>query len=177
VPLWGGPCRNLVHFDGRSLTLSGLIGPEALNLSLGSVGVKREVVQVASELAQTFDQLQFSNCQKIEQVPANSPERVKLIYEAIESEKQLLQLALLTKALAISPNSDRLQQAIVNWVASSARRAAELVPALSSPGLTRGGPARGGLQARLEEASKAEPRLRTAMRRGSPFDLSEVLKA
>lgn len=178
VPLWGGPCKNLVHFDGRSLTLSGLIGPEALNLSLASLGVKREVVQVATELAQTFDELQFSNCQKIEQVPQNSPERIKLIYQAIESEKELLRLALLTKALAISPNSERIQQAIVDWVASSARSADELAPKPASPGLTRGGPPPPTkLQVALEKATDAEPRLRAAMRRGTTFDLSEVLKA
>jgi len=130
---------------------------------------------VAGEIAQALDELQVSNCQKIEQIPKDSPERIKLIYLAVESERQLVQLALLTKMLAISPNSERLQRAIVDWVASSAKRADELSARQPSAGLTR----RSGtkFQSKIEEALRAEPRLRSAMRRESPFDLSEILDA
>jgi hypothetical protein len=179
LPFFGGPCRQLVKYDGLSLDLSGLglAGAGPLKFNIGEVHAGRELVQVASEIAQLLDAAQYSNCIKIEQTPKNSPERIKLIYEAMESERQLVQLALLTKLIMAQPNSEHLQKALADWVASHATRTQELSVQVQETATKRGlqVPTQAAISSSLEKAKKAEPRLAEAIRRNASFDMQKVL--
>jgi hypothetical protein len=179
MPIFGGPCKQLVKYDGYSLDLSGLgvSGPEPLKLDLGHLQIKRELMQVASEIAQLLDAVQYSNCVKIEQTPKDSPERIKLIYQAMESERQLVQLTLLTKLIIAQPNSEHLQKALAEWVASHATRAQELSNQVQKTSLRRGTrlPDSATINSSLERAKKAEPRLAYAIQRKASFDMEKVL--
>jgi ATP phosphoribosyltransferase regulatory subunit HisZ len=82
---------------GVSLDLTGLnipmlttIGSGPLSFALGHLQIKRELIQAAAEIAQLLDAAQFANSTKINMVPKNSPERLKLINQAMENEAQLL---------------------------------------------------------------------------------------
>lgn len=158
--------------------MSGLGGPDAFNLAIGSLNLKREVVQAAVELVQLLDTLQYSNCVKIEQLPRDSPERVGIINEAMESERHLIQFTLLSQLLLKAPNSERLQQAFADWLAAQARRVGAL-PA-GQPVRRRGRnatmPGESKVQKSLRVALKAEPRLQRAVRRREPFDFQKVLE-
>jgi hypothetical protein len=162
MPLFGGPCKHIVNYDGRSLDLSGLAltGSEKLKFELGQLKIKRELVQTASEIVQILDAAQYSNCIKIEQTPKDSPERMKLIFQSMESERQLVQFALLTKLLIAQPNSEQLQKGFVDWLASIAPQTKELTSqvapstkrALRTPSATT-------LASSFKRARDAEPQL------------------
>lgn len=179
MPIFGRRCRQLVKYDGISLDLSGLglTGGESLKFELGQLKVKRKLIQAASEIVGLLDAVQYSNCVKIEQTPKDSPERIKLIHQAMESERQLVQFTLLTKLIMAQPNSEHLQKALVDWVASLAVRTQELslqvqrIPMkrrMRMPNLTT-------INSSLERAKKDEPRLADAIQRKASFNMENVL--
>ena len=120
--IFGGPCKHLVDYQKESLSLSGFSGPDKVNVKFGDLKIDPKVMQTAAEITQLYDAMQYSDCMRIEQLPKNSPDRVKLTHEVLENEHQIVQLALLIKVLALSPNSEKLQQAIVDWIAAQANR-------------------------------------------------------
>jgi len=179
MPIFGRRCKQLVKYDGISLDLSGLglTGGESIKFELGQLKVKRKLMQVASEIAQLLDAVQYSNCVKIEQTPKDSPERVKLIYQAMESERQLVQLTLLTKLIMAQPKSEHLQKALAEWVASLAVRTQELSVQVQRTTVRRRMrlPTSATINSSLERAKKDEPRLAEAIQKRAIFDMEKVL--
>lgn len=179
MPIFGRRCKQLVKYDGISLDLSGLglTGGESLKFELGQLTVKRKLMQVASEIAQLLDTVQYSNCVKIEQTPKDSPERIRLIHQAMESERQLVQLTLLTKLIIAQPNSEHLQKALAEWVASLSVRTQELSLQVQEIPMKRGmrAPNLATINSSLERAKKDEPRLAEAIQRKASFDMENVL--
>ncbi len=177
MPWFGGPCRELVKYTGGSLTLSGLAGPDSFDLALGSLNLKREVVQAAVELVQLLDTLQYSNCVKIEQLPRDSPERVRIINDAMDSERHLIEFTLLSQLLLKAPSSERLQQAFADWLAAQALRVGALPSGQPVRRRERSGttPKESEIQKSVRAALRAEPRLQRAVRRKEPFDFQKVI--
>jgi hypothetical protein len=113
----GGPCKQMVKYDGTSLDLSGLslpalAGSGPLSFALGHLQIKHELMQAAAEIAQLLDAAQFANCTKINMVPKDSPDRIRLINQAMESETQLVKFSLVMKLVTANPTSEVIQKAL-----------------------------------------------------------------
>jgi hypothetical protein len=98
----GGPCKQIVKYDGTTLDLRGLnipalAGAGPLSFGLGYLQIKRELIQAAAEIAQVLDAAQLANCTKINMVSKDSPERIKVINQAMEFESQLVRFELVMK--------------------------------------------------------------------------------
>jgi hypothetical protein len=65
-----------------------------------------------------LDTAQFANCTKINIIPKDSPERIKLINQAMKSETQLVKFSLVMKLVATNPTSEVIQKALADWIAS-----------------------------------------------------------
>lgn len=183
----GGKCKQMIKYDGTSLDLSGLnvsgvIGAGPLSFGIGQLKVKREVVQAAAEIAQLIDAVQLANCTKIEMTPKDSPERIKFINQAMESERQLIQFAFVMKMIAANPTSEPIQKALADWVASQATRTQDLQTQAQSAATTRGQegiqiqiPGIEKIESSIQSAKEAEPQLRESMQRGASFDINKVI--
>jgi hypothetical protein len=180
------PCRRLVKYDGATLDISGLAGPEELKFSIGQLRVKRELLQAATEIVLVYDAIQYANCVRIHQMPRDSPERIKLIYKAMEAEREILVFMLLTRLIAVVPDNDRLQKALIEWIASHATAAQELASHAQETqlklGLPRSGtdaemPSSATLRSTIQVAEKAEPQLPEVMRLATGFDMGALLES
>jgi hypothetical protein len=172
----------MIKYDGRSLDISGLNlplgGAGALSFALGKLETKRELVQAAAEIAQLLDAAQFANCTKISMVPKDSPERIKLINQAIESETQLVKFSLVMKLVTANPTSEAIQKALADWIASQSIHAQELSSQAKDVPVTRTSrtpPSLQKVQASIENAKEAEPYLVDAVQRGATLDLNKVI--
>jgi hypothetical protein len=184
--LFGGSCKRLVKYDGTTFDLSGLVGPGEFKLTLGQLGLKHELLQAATDIVQLYDAMQYTNCTRIQQIPENSPERIKLIHESMEMERQLITFALLTKVLEAQPQNEIVQKGLIDWMASQGPHAQEAASDAQKKTLKSGlhrkdpnvqMPRADEIRSTFEAAVAAEPRLREAMRLGTQFDMDRVLKA
>jgi hypothetical protein len=178
------PCKRLVKYDGISLDLSGLTGPEQFKVTLGQLQIRRELLQAATDIILLYDAVQYSNCVRVQQMPRDSPERIKMIYRAEESERQIVLFMLLVRLMIALPNSERLQKALVDWVAAHVVPAQELTSEAQKAELRFGIPRLetdsqipnlATVSSHIESAEKAEPSLRQAIRSKVSFDMDEVL--
>jgi hypothetical protein len=64
-----------------------------------------------------LDAPQFANCIKINTIPKDSPERIRLINQAMENEDQLVKFSLVMKLIAANPTSEVIQKALADWIA------------------------------------------------------------
>ncbi len=169
---FGGPCKHIVNYDKTILDISGFNGPDVLNVKVAEIKVDRQVLQTAAEITQLYDAMQYSDCVKIDSLPKDSPDRVRLTYQAIQNERQVVQLALLIKLLAAQPGSEKLQQAIADWIAAQSNRLDQL-PAPTTRSLRPEG--RGvnveTVRSSIKRAAAAEPRLKKALEAGTEPDL------
>jgi hypothetical protein len=142
---FGNKCHHLINYDGVSLSFSGLEGPGSFDVKLSSLKVNREVLQVASEIAQLYDMYQFSNCQQCNMLPENSPERTQFLLESQRNGARLLELLSILKIVAARP-SETLERALADWVAHTYSSAATgvdaplLPPGVATRGATRSSP-------------------------------------
>jgi hypothetical protein len=184
----GGPSKQMIKYDGTSLDLSGLnipaltAGSGSLSFGLGYLQIKRELVQAAAEIAQLLDAAQFANCTKMNMIPKDSPERIKLIDQAIESEAQLVKFSLVMKLVAANLTSQIIQKALADWIASQFFHTQELSSQAKDVPVTRGGepevpiPSLQKVESSIENAKEAEPYLENAIQRGgASFDLNKVI--
>lgn len=193
MPIFGGgPCKQMMKYDGTTLDLTGLnvpaltaTGSGSLSFALGHLQIKRELVQAAAEIAQLLDAAQFANCTKIKLVPKGSTDRIKLINQAMESEAQLLKFALVMKLVAANPTSEVIQKALADWIASQSSHMKELstqaqdVPEEKGPGEQQIPipPTLQQVESSVESAKEAEPYLKDAIQRGINFDLNIYIGA
>ncbi len=184
--LFGGPCKRLVKYDGTTFDLYGLAGPGEFKLTLGQLGLKHELLQAATDIVQLYDALQYSNCVRIQQIPEDSSERIKIIHESLEMERQLVIFALIAKVLAAQPQNEALQKALIDWTASQTTHAQEAASnaqkMILRSGLQRQEPSAqiqsaDDIRLTIEAAVAAEPRLGNAIRSRIQFDMNNVLKA
>lgn len=188
MPIFGGgPCKQMVKYDGTSLDLTGLNiplltgGSGPLSFTLGHLQIKHELVQAAAEIAQLLDAAQFANCNKINMAPRNSPERIKLINQAMESETQLVKFALVMKLATSNPTSEIMQKAMADWIASQSIHTQELSSQAKDVPVTRGRepeipvPNLQKVDSSIQTATEAEPYLADAMQRGATLDLNKVI--
>lgn len=182
----GGKCKQMIKYDGTSLDLSGVnvstaIGTGPLSVALGSLNVKHELLQTAAEIAQLIDAVQFSNCIKIEQTPKDSKERIQLIHQAMEAEKQLIQFSIVFKLISSNPTSEPIQKALAEWVASQASRTQELEAQVQDVPVPRGSdnivqiPSRGQIELSIQKAKAVDSHLNDALQRGATFDFGKIL--
>jgi hypothetical protein len=135
--VFGGPCKHLVNFDGVNINLSGLstvlpIGGGPLNFSIGQLGIKKETLQTATDIVMALDAIQYGDCIRIEQTPKDSPERYKIIQQAMENQRSMLQYLVIMKLVASNPTSEIIQKALADWISSQALRLPELSNKLDS---------------------------------------------
>lgn len=188
MPIFGGgPCKQMVKYDGTSLDLTGLNIPMLttvsgpLSFTLGHLQIKRELVQAAAEIAQLLDAAQFANCTKINMIPRDSPERIKLINQAMENEAQLVKFSLVMKLVTANPTSEVIQKALADWIASQSIHTQELSSQAKDFPVTRGGepeiavPSQKQVESSIQRAKEAEPYLGDAMERGVSLDLNKVI--
>ena len=112
-------CKTYFKATETEISFSGLDGPHVLKFKIASLQIKREVVQAATDIAQIYDQYQFSNCLKRQELPKGSPKRFALIMASDENERKLLDFLLILK-LARSKLTKINEEAIANWIASNA---------------------------------------------------------
>jgi len=174
--IFGGPCKHLVSYDGENWDFAGLTGPDKLNIKIGELKGNRQVLQTAADITQLYDAMQFSNCTRINQLPKDSPDRVKLAYESMQGEQQLVQLALLIKLLQAQPNSDKLQQAIAEWIAAQSKRLSTLpaAPPKVAP-LREAKVTVSSVRLSIKKAADSDPHLKQALASKTSFDLSRYL--
>lgn len=180
---FGNNCKQMIKYNGTSIDLSGLnldtaLGGGPLKFGIGALKVKPEVIQAAAEFAQLLDAVQFANCQKIKMVSGNSPERIKIINEAMESERQLIQLTFMIKAITLNPSSEQLQKALAEWISSQNRKSSNLYDSVTSVKESFGDsieyPSPESLKVSFEKAQQAEPFLADAS--GIEFDFNRILE-
>jgi hypothetical protein len=129
---WRWTMQTMVKYDGTSLDLTGLnvpaltTGSGPLSIALGYLQIKRELIQAAAEIAQLLDAAQFANYTKINMIPKDSPERLKLINQDMESETQLVKFSLVMRLVAANPTSEVIQNALADWIASQSINTQEL---------------------------------------------------
>jgi hypothetical protein len=188
MPIFGGgPCKQIVKYDGTSLDLTGLNIPALsaasgpLSFALGHLQIKRELIQAAAEIAQLLDAAQFANCTKINMIPKDSPERIKLINQAMESEAQLVKFSLVMKLVAANPTSEVIQKALADWIASQSIHTQELSSQARDVPVTRGGepeipiPNLQKVESSIVTAKEVEPYLEDAVQKGASLDLNKVI--
>ena len=188
MPIFGGgPCKQMIKYDGASLDLTGLnipmltAGYGPLSFTLGHLQIKRELIQAATEIAQLLDAAQFANCTKINMVPSNSRERIKLINQAMESETQLVKFALVMKLATSNPTSEIMQKALADWIGSQSIHTQELSSQAKDVPVTRGVepeipiPNLQKVESSIESAKEAGALLRRCNTKGSQYDLNKVI--
>jgi hypothetical protein len=176
--IFGGPCKHLVNFDKTTLGISGFTGPDILNVKVADIKVDRQVLQTATEITQLYDVMQYSDCIKIDALPKDSPDRVKLTYQVIQNEQQVVQLALLIKLLAAQPSSEKLQQAIAEWIAAQSSRLNQLptLPTTRSLHPESGGVNVETVRSSIRKAAATEPRLKKALEAPTKPDLGSYFE-
>jgi hypothetical protein len=118
LPWRSDDCKPLISYSGTNISFSGFEGPSVVNFDIASFNIKREIVQAASDIAQIYDLFRYSNCQKMQQFPKDSPERVMFILEAQKNELRLLEFLSMLR-IASSRPSEAIEQALADWVALS----------------------------------------------------------
>jgi hypothetical protein len=182
----GGACKQMIKYDGATIDLTGLnipalAGSGPLSFGLGHLQIKRELIQAAAEIAQLLDAAQFANCTKINMIPKDSPERIRLINQAMESEAQLVKFSLVMKLVSANPTSEVIQKALADWIASQSIHTQELSSQAQGVPVTRGGqpeipvPNLKKVESSIEKAKEAESYLGQAMQRGASLDLNKVI--
>jgi hypothetical protein len=122
-----------------------------------------------------------ANCIKINMIPKDSPERIKLINQAMESEAQLVKFSLLMKLVTANPTSEVIQNALADWIASQSLHAQELSSQAKDVPITRSGepevpiPSLQKVQSSIENAKEAKPHLENAIQIEASFDLNKVI--
>jgi len=112
-------CQPIIKYDGIDLSFSGLEVPnEFINFKVGNFQIKKETLQTATEIAQMFDLFRVSNCEKIQQFPKDSPEKIAFMLETAKNEQRLLEFLAMVKIAANRP-SPKIEQAMEDWIALS----------------------------------------------------------
>ena len=109
-------CKHVIKYDGNNLTLSGLEGPSEINFKIASIQIKKDILQVATDIAQMYDLFQYSNCKKIQAFPKESPERAQFILEVHKNEERLLEFLALLR-IAIARPSEQIEKSLADWIA------------------------------------------------------------
>lgn len=109
-------CKNLVNYDGNNISFSGLEGPDEVNFTIGNFQIKKDLLQAACDIAQMYDLFAYRNCQRIQQLPKDSPERSKFILEVTKNEERLLEFLAILR-IAIARPSEEIEKALSDWIA------------------------------------------------------------
>lgn len=109
-------CKNLVNYDGRDISFSGLEGPDEVKFTIGNFQIKKDLLQAACDIAQMYDLFAYRNCQRIQQFPKYSSERSKFILEVTKNEERLLEFLAILR-IAIARPSQEIERALSDWIA------------------------------------------------------------
>ena len=115
--LWSkDECKHVISYDGTNISFSGIEGPEEIKFKVASFQIKKDMLQPAIDIAQMYDLYRYSNCQKIQQFPKDSPERAQFILESTKNEERLLEFLTMLK-IAIARPSEYIEKALADWIA------------------------------------------------------------
>jgi hypothetical protein len=179
--LWSkDKCKHVISYDGTNISLSGIEGPDEIKFKIASFQIKKEVLQPAIDIAQMYDLFQYSNCQKIQQFPKDSPERTQFILEAHKNEERLLEFLSMLR-VALARPSEQLEKALANWIAftftKNLREEAPIIPEKVRAGeLVRESPPLeeyNNLKRNIAKAKISSPYLKEALE-NPHFDINEV---
>lgn len=109
-------CQPIIKYDGTSLILSGLEGPNPVEFKVGNFQIKKDILQAAIDIVQMYDLFAYRNSERIEQFPENSPERARFILETHRSDERLLEFLSILR-IAIARPSEDIEKALADWVA------------------------------------------------------------
>src|SRR5919108_5669088 len=84
-------CKRAISYDGTNISLAGIEGPDEIKFKVASFQIKKDILQPAIDIAQMYDLFQYSNCQKIQQFPKDSPERAQFILEVHRNQERLME--------------------------------------------------------------------------------------
>jgi hypothetical protein len=115
--LWSkDKCRHIISYDGTSISFSGIEGPEEIKFKIASFQIKKDILQPAIDIVQVYDLFRYSNCERIQQFPKDSPERTQFILESTKNEERLLEFLSMLK-IAIARPSEHIEKALADWIA------------------------------------------------------------
>ena len=99
-----------------------------LNLRLVIFKLKKTFYRRAADIAQMYDLFAYRNCQRIQELPKDSPERANFILEIHRNEERLLEFLAMLK-IGIARPSEQIEKALADWVAFTfAKRIREEAP-------------------------------------------------
>jgi hypothetical protein len=114
-------------------------------------------------------------------ISKDSPERIKPVNQAMESEAQLAKFLLVMKLVTANPTSEVIQKALADWIASQSIHTQELSSQAKDVPITRSGepevliPSLQQVQSSIENAKEAKPHLENAIQIEASFDLNKVI--
>lgn len=114
----------MVRYSGRNLEIATLEGPTKIPIKISGVKIKPELIQSAGTILQILDWMQFTGCQKIQQLRKmrDIPRDIisKLILKQDEDSHLIAYFAMISVVASNSP--DRYEKIIADWIASALPR-------------------------------------------------------
>jgi len=99
-----------------NISFSGLQGPDVVKFKIGSFQIKKDILQAATDIAQMYDLFAYRNCERIQNLPKESPIRDQFILEAHRNEERLLEFLALLRVAMARP-SEEIEKSLADWIA------------------------------------------------------------
>ena len=111
----------MVKYSGTSIQIATLEGPTKVPIKISGVNIKPELIQSAGTILKILDWLQYTGCQRINQLLKikDIPKDIisNLIIKQDEDSRMIAYFAMLSMMASSSP--ERFEKVIADWIASA----------------------------------------------------------
>lgn len=119
----------MVKYSGTNIEIATIKGPVQVPLEIGGVTIKPQLLQVAGQILQILDWLQFSGCQRIHELKKlkNIPQKTiaELILRQDEDARMIAKFAIVIMAACNSPKN--FEEVLADWIAAGLPRARQWI--------------------------------------------------
>lgn len=123
-------CKQMVKYSGTNIQIASVQGPIKVPVIIKGIEVSPKLLQLAGQILQILDWLQYTECQKIRQLRKlkDIPQETisKVILKQVDDAHMIAQLAILSIAYCTSP--DNFEKVLADWISAALPRMPEETP-------------------------------------------------
>ena len=121
-------CRQIVKYSGTSIEIASVKGPIQVPIKVAGVNIKPQLIQLAGQMLQILDWLQFTGCQRIHQLRKlkDIPQQTisDLILRQDENAQMIAYVAIISLTYCNSP--ENFEKVLADWIAAALPKISKL---------------------------------------------------